>query len=163
MCWSTCSCWQARITSEQLHAFPHPPQDHATLCSHPCLPLLPPPPSPPSPAIVGVSKRWGRVCWSGRQLWRCLDFSRCWPGPPITCPAAASERPSLLFLEARYSTPWQLRQARWQAAQLSLLQRVGHMAEAVTLSSHGVGSSPSSAGPLSWLSPSTLSELALGG
>lgn len=134
-------------------------------CCAPALPspLLAPPAAPSlpgQPRHCGREQALGRVCWSSRQLWRRLDFSSYQPGPPIACPAAASPQLSVVGAGQGGNNTWQLRTAAWRAANRSLLEQVGHLAEAVALSSLGMGRSPSPAGLLSRLSPSTLSELA---
>lgn len=120
-----------------------------------------------SPAIVGVSKRWWRVCWGSRQLWHSLNLHGGQPDPPIASyPAAAGAAPAAaddqvpLMSVAEWGKKQHQRLAGWQAAKRAQLERVGHLAEAVTYDDSMGQLAPLSA-MLPMLSPDALTELAL--
>lgn len=164
MCWRASSRWPASgsgdwllcngsLSCRQLHLFPP-------------LPLLP----CRSPAIVGVSKRWGRVCWGHRELWRELDLCARDVLQPridrILAPYDPATDPLLRPWEERQLS-LQQRVAGWLAAKRAQLERIGGLAETVTLmdvrvtdEAHPTAQLPPSA-VLPLLSPSVLRSLVL--
>ncbi|PRW57648.1 kinase [Chlorella sorokiniana] len=114
------------------------------------------------PAIVGVSKRWSRLCWGSRQLWQRINLRGGEPGPPIaTYAAAAAAADEDRLLETADLQQRQLqRQAAWQAAKCAQLERAGRLAEAVSYDDSMAQVLPLAAA-LQLLSPDTLTKLDL--
>lgn len=126
-----------------------------------CLPALPfgellRPTSPTllrSPAIAGVSKRWWRVCWGSRQLWRDIAITHGNPGSPI---ATSATGPRLVSPESL-----QQRAENFKAAQRALLARVGRCAEVFTCHDDAFEACIPLSAVLSQLSPAALIDLDL--
>lgn len=77
-----------------------------------------------SAAIVGVSKRWWRVCWNSRQLWRQLAISQHEPRRRMAALADAANLTRTERMEARKI----IRQGAERQ-----LGRVAHLAETFTV------------------------------
>lgn len=126
----------------------------AAMLLHPCCPTL-----LRSPAIVGVSKRWRRVCWGSRRLWRRLIISsQELDAPSIASPAA--QRPAAETPAARLARLHRRRDG-WAEAKRAQLQKIGRLVEAVTVSDY-IGWLPiPPSNLLSLLSPASLVHLHL--
>lgn len=112
-----------------------------------------------SPTIVGVSKRWWRVCWGSKALWRHLDVSDI-EREALIRTTACTWWP---FFQAKQA-PFERRQLRWQAwqaAQRSQLERIGGLAEAVSFSGQPAQLLNPPTGLLPLLSPQSLADLSL--